>query len=256
MTIDKPQEPKIPEPPLGVSREILGDPCGGDGGGGGQNRMLGARTGGRRGSRSSSAKRMLGARTGGRRGSRSSSARRQMRDSGIEGRTGHARYAAEEVYRKNPRDGTWRRSGNQPGLSDLTHGGLWRPWVPQAETEEILQTTVSIADPSNHNHPVYYTSTDIRERAHYQKGKRYLNIANSYSIRFPLSDISEELRVERSKGFVESINKLSREAPGGDAFHDLGVSHENAGRHCPMCQLRGCCLGPNCLGFSGRFRSR
>ena len=31
MTIDKLKVPKIPEPPLGVSREILGDPCGGDG---------------------------------------------------------------------------------------------------------------------------------------------------------------------------------------------------------------------------------
>ena len=41
MTIDTPtsQVPMIPEPPLGVSCEILGDPCGGDGGGGGQRRM-------------------------------------------------------------------------------------------------------------------------------------------------------------------------------------------------------------------------
>ena len=181
-----------------------------------------------------------------------------MRDRGIEGRTGHARNAAEEpeVYRRNPRDGTWRRSGTQPGLSDLPHGGLWRPWVPQAEAEETLQTTVSIAVPSDHNYPVYFTSTDIRERAHYQKGKRYLNVVNRYSTLLPFSDVSEDLRVERSKSFVESINKLSREVPGGDSFHDLGVSHENAGRHCPMCQLRGYCLGPNCLGFSGRFSLR
>ena len=34
MTIDKPSEPKIPDLPLGVSsQEILGDPCGGSGGG-------------------------------------------------------------------------------------------------------------------------------------------------------------------------------------------------------------------------------
>lgn len=61
--------------------------------------------------------------------------------------------------------------------------------------------------------------------------------------------------MERSKIFVERTNKLSREMPGGDMFHDLGLGEE-AGRHCPMCRLRGCCLGPNCLGFSGRLRFR
>ena len=178
MTIDhKPTEPKIPEPPLGVSREILGDPSGGDGGGGGQNRMLGARKEEQRGeSRRSKGRRKLGAWTGGRRGSRS-----------ITERTGHARYAAEEplVYRKNPRDGTWRRSGGvlQPGPVSLAQSGQWRPWVDQEEAEERVQTVVSIANPSDNNHPVYYTSTDIRERAHFQNGKcnRNINSLNDFS---------------------------------------------------------------------------
>ena len=180
MTIDhKPTEPKIPEPPLGVSREVLGDPSGGGGGGGGQ-RMLGAQQGERRGSRSNTARGMLGARTEGRRGSRRSTERKQMRDRGTEGRTGHLRNAAEEpvVFRRNPRDGTWRRSGEvpQPGPVSLAQGGLWRPWVAQEEAEESVQTVVSIANPSDNNYPVYYTSTDIRERAHFQNGKCKCNL--------------------------------------------------------------------------------
>ena len=125
MTIDhKPTEPKIPEPPLGVSREILGDPCGGDGGGGGQNKKAWKEE--QRGARR------------------------------IERRDEHARDAAEksEVWRKNPRDGRWRRSGvSQPGPVISAHGGLWRPWVAHEDTEETVQTIVSIADPKNHNHP-------------------------------------------------------------------------------------------------------
>ena len=66
-----------------------------------------------------------------------------------------------------------------------------------------------------------------------------------------LLDISEEERVKKSKSFVENVNKLSREISGGDMFHDLGVDQDDAGKHCPMCRLRGCCLGPNCLGNSG-----
>ena len=95
MNIDKPKEPKIPEPPLGVSRKILGDPCGGDGGGGGQ-RMLGAQQGERRGSRSREERRQM--RDGTRRGSRRNEERRKMR---VESRR-------NVVWRSNM-DGTWRR---------------------------------------------------------------------------------------------------------------------------------------------------
>ena len=66
-----------------------------------------------------------------------------------------------------------------------------------------------------------------------------------------LLDISEEERVEKSRSFVERVNKLSREIPGGEVFHDLGVDYDDAGKHCPMCRLKGCCLGPNCLGNYG-----
>ena len=51
--------------------------------------------------------------------------------------------------------------------------------------------------------------------------------------------------------FVSRVNKLSREVPGGEVFHDLGISRDDAGRHCPMCRYKGHCLGPNCLGYSG-----
>ena len=71
MTIDKPMVPKIPELSLGVSREILGDPCDGDGGGEGRRRM---RDGTRRGMsrRSVERQRRMGAQQGGRSGSRKS----------------------------------------------------------------------------------------------------------------------------------------------------------------------------------------
>ena len=100
MTIDKPKVPTIPEPSLGVSREILGDPCVGDGGGGGQK---------------------IVARKEDQRGPRRSKEKRQMWDRGNKGRTGQARNAAaaEEpvIWVKNRTDGTWRRSGGvlQPG---------------------------------------------------------------------------------------------------------------------------------------------
>ena len=192
-TIDKPMVPKIPEPPLGVSREILGDPSGGDGGGG-EESMLGAWTeerrgetrrttergqlrawkGEQRGVSRRSIVRELGAWKEERRGSRRSLGRK-MRERGTEGRTGHARNAAEEpeVWRRNTRDGTWRRSAGepQPGLVSLTQGGLWRPWVAQEVTEETVQTIVSIANPDNFNHPVHYASTDIRTRSQVQRGK-------------------------------------------------------------------------------------
>ena len=68
---------------------------------------------------------------------------------------------------------------------------------------------------------------------------------------FHCLDILENERFERATSFVEKINKLSREIPGGEVFHNLGVAREEAGKLCPLCRLRGCCLGPNCLGNSG-----
>ena len=190
MTIDKPMEPKILEPPLGVSREIemLGDPCGGDGGGSGRRKI---REGTMRGSRSMLERRRDGTKRGSRSmlerrrdgtkgGSRSMLERRRDRRRG--GRTGHARHAAEEpeVWRRNPRDGTWRRSGgvSQSGPVTSAQGDLWRPWVAQEETEETVLTIVSIADPSNHNYPEHF---DSRERAHCQIGKCYHKSVNNYS---------------------------------------------------------------------------
>ena len=172
MTIDhKPTEPKIPEPPLGVSRKILGDPSGGDGGGGGQ-RWMGEWSEGR--TRRTSERRRMRDGTG-RGTSRSNVERRQMRDSRIEGRTGHARNAAEEpvVFKRNTRDGTWRRSGGVPQPQPVcpAQGGLWRPWEAQEEAEERVQTIVSIADPENYHQRQYFASTDIRTRSQLQRGK-------------------------------------------------------------------------------------
>ena len=67
----------------------------------------------------------------------------------------HARHAAEEpeVWRRNRRDGTWRRSGgvSQSGPVTSAQGDLWRPWVAQEEKEETVSTIVSVADPDNYN---------------------------------------------------------------------------------------------------------
>ena len=137
MTIDTPtsQVPMIPEPPLGVSREILGDPCGRDGGGGGQ--KIRARKEDRRGN-------------------------------------GHARHAAEkpDTWIKNRCDGTWRRSGEVPGPAVSAKDVFWRPW--EEEQAEPVHTIVSIAHPS-HKHPVYFASTDIRTRSDLNKGKESLD---------------------------------------------------------------------------------
>ena len=98
-----------------------------------------------------------------------------MRDCEIEGRTGHASNAAEEpvLFRRNPRDGTWRRSGGVPqsGSVSSAQAGLWRPWVAEEEEEESVQTIVSIADPVNYHQRQYFASTDIRTRSPLQRGK-------------------------------------------------------------------------------------
>ena len=163
-TIDKPKVPKIPEPPLGVSREILGDPCGGDGGG----------------------RSMLRAWKEDQRGVSRRNMARRMTERGAEGRTGHARNAAEEpeVWRRNTRDGTWRRSGG-PQPVPVSQGSIWRPWAAQEETEESLQTVVSIANPDNFNHPVYYTSTDVRTRSQLQQGELICNHQSSFNVSLP-----------------------------------------------------------------------
>ena len=78
----------------------------------------------------------------------------------------------------------------------------------------------------------------------------------NHHLMFHCLDLSEDGRVEKAKGFVQKINKLSREKrQGGEMFHDLGVAHEDAGRNCPLCQLGGCCMGPNCLGSSGMLNT-
>ena len=191
MNIDMPmiKEPMIPDLPLGAPpREVQGDPRGRDGGGGGQRKL---REGTRRGSRGSMERRTLGARTeerrgsrrsmersqlrdGTRRGSRRSMERRKLRDRRTEGRTGHARNAAEEpvIWRMN-RDGTWRRFVNPSSSKPLSSVkvGHWRPWDERGDAgSDTVQTIVSIADPRNDNHPVYYTSTDIRQKTKSQKG--------------------------------------------------------------------------------------
>ena len=58
--------------------------------------------------------------------------------------------------------------------------------------------------------------------------------------------------MEQSKDFIQRVNQLSMAKPGGEVFHNLAVGREDAGKYCPMCRLRGCCLRPNCLGYSGK----
>ena len=187
MNIDKPtMEPKIPDPLLGVSREILGDPCGGDGGGGGQRRM-GEWSRGRR----SAERRQMRDWSRGRR----SSERRQMR---VESRR-------NIVWRSN-RDGTWRRvvMEDDREVQILSE----RVLMPPAKSSSNLEANVSMlrsgivgshtiggaifricsiddVPSSNLHHFVenlphsrheQFPSTDIRMRSVSVKGKKILNI--------------------------------------------------------------------------------
>ena len=171
MTIDKPKimEPKIPEPLLGVSRETLGDPCSGDGGGMERRKL---RDGTRRGSRSTSERRMLGARKEEWRGSRSSTERSQlgawkeeqrgsrgkkerrwMEVGRIEGRFRRPSDAESVTWRRCS-DGTWRRTQEVPESAPIPSNVLW----PEQEAGHTIHTVVSIPNPDNDNHPVYFFS--------------------------------------------------------------------------------------------------
>ena len=154
MTIDKPlpSEPKIPDLPLGVSsQEILGDPCGGDGGGGGK--RMGDWSGGRT-SRRIEERRML-------RVESRSNERLEPTIPGLSsGETGDPRGAGGgisgrfdgvnrlSVAWRRKRDSHWRMTGIwldsiEPQESPSSSGGLrvakpvakeespelpWRPW--------------------------------------------------------------------------------------------------------------------------------
>ena len=162
MTINKPTEPKILDPLLGVSRETLHDPCGGDGGGGGK-RWMRDWSEGR--ARRTVARRQM------RDGTRRGSTRRNMEKDKlrVESRSIEGQTDEEQViWRRNTRDGTWRRSGGAPPGPAVTT--FWRPWDAQ-EHPEPVQTIVSIANPDNFNQPVYFVSTDIRTRSDLYKGK-------------------------------------------------------------------------------------
>ena len=88
--------------------------------------------------------------------------RRQMGVSGTEGRTGHTSYAAEEPFIwKMKRDGTRRNSRTSDSLASIQIGTLRPSEDLDGASSDILQTTVSIVDPANNNHPVYFSSTDI-----------------------------------------------------------------------------------------------
>ena len=151
----------------------------------------------------------------------------------------------------NKMDGTWRRCDHSSVSEALASVKLRteRPREDQSDGDsDSVLTIVSIADPSNHNHPEHYPTVIQKESR--SKGNTKDIFYYPYISLLHL-DRYEEERVKSSKVFVERVNRLSKEKPGGAVFHNLGVSFEDAGRHCPMCRLSGCCLGPNCLGCSG-----
>ena len=152
MNIDKPTVPKIPEPPLGVSRETLGDPCGGDGGGGGE-RWMRDWSGGR---------------------ARGTTERRQMRDGTRRGISkiersesgdprGGAKMSQTSVTWRRIRDSHWKRTGEwledveslespsiprtlgvpEPEGENVSQDVHWRPWVAQPDKPQDLTQTVS-----------------------------------------------------------------------------------------------------------------
>ena len=66
---------------------------------------------------------------------------------------------------------------------------------------------------------------------------------------FLLLDISEEEGENKSRGFVEKVNKLSREKVGGELFNNLEVDHDDAEKNFHLCQLRGWLLAGVCTAL-------
>ena len=65
----------------------------------------------------------------------------------------------------------------------------------------------------------------------------------------------EEKRFLIASKVAQDINSLARQRP-GDNFTSIGVPSECAGRQCYLCVLGNECLGPSCLGYSGKFENQ
>ena len=62
--------------------------------------------------------------------------------------------------------------------------------------------------------------------------------------------MTDEKRFEDACDLVQQINHLSKS---GDAFSMIGVPKQLAGKQCPLCLVKNTCLGPSCLGLSGKY---
>ena len=62
--------------------------------------------------------------------------------------------------------------------------------------------------------------------------------------------MTDEKRFEDACVLVQQINHLSKS---GDVFSLVGVPKQLAGKQCPLCLVKNTCLGPSCLGLSGKY---
>ena len=265
----KTTEPKIPDLPPGVPRdaEVQGDPGGGEGGGGGRRKMRdwsegrtrrmlersmeGSWRGSRRmsersrawsgGRRSMSERR----REGNQRGTRSNGERRMA-----------GRKREEPIVWRRSRDGIWRRSSesDKPNASQMSHDVVWRPWE-QSDSGATIKTTVAVSfqDPDNIHQRLYFHSEEVESR-----GKILIMLSASlFDDEFLSLDRVDEKRFETASKVVQEINSLARQRP-GDYFTSIKVPSDLSGSQCQcyLCMLGNMCLGPSCLGYSGKVENQ
>ena len=62
--------------------------------------------------------------------------------------------------------------------------------------------------------------------------------------------MTDEERFEDACVLVQQINLLSKS---GDAFSMIDIPKHLPGKQCPLCVVKNTCLGPSCLGLSGKY---
>ena len=182
-------------------------------------------------------------REGNQRGTRSNGERRMA-----------GRKREEPIVWRRSRDGIWRRSSIQSNASQISHDVVWRPWE-QSDSGATIKTTVAVSfqDPDNIHQRLYFHSEEVESR-----GKILIMLSASlFDDEFLSLDRVDEKRFETASKVVQEINSLARQRP-GDYFTSIKVPSDLSGSQCQcyLCVLGNMCLGPSCLGYSGKVENQ
>ena len=81
--------------------------------------------------------------------------------------------------------------------------------------------------------------------------------ASLFDDEFLSLDRVDEKRFETASKVVQEINSLARQRP-GDYFTSIKVPSDLSGSQCQcyLCVLGNVCLGPSCLGYSGKVENQ